>query len=127
MNEWYNELNRPLLAPPDWVFGPVWSILYVMIALSIILFIKKHKAQHALGIYFLITAHLISNFIWTWIFFGLKSPGLALGDIIFMDISLIIIIRYFWRQCRISALLLLPYLVWIIFATYLNTAFFLIN
>ena len=126
MNEWYKELNKPFMSPPDWIFGPVWSILYIMIAVSIILFIKKNKRQQY-WIYFLITAHLISNFIWTLIFFGLKSPGLALVDIIFMDISLIVIIRYFWRECRISALLLLPYLAWILFATYLNAAFFIIN
>jgi len=127
MNEWYEGLQRPRLTPPDWVFGPVWTILYVMIAISIFLFLRKYKSETGYGIYVLIVLHLISNFAWTGIFFGLKSPGLALIDILFLDISLVLIVWCFWQTNRMASILLWPYLMWVLFATYLNASFYLLN
>ena len=127
MNNWYATLQRPYLTPPDWIFTPVWIILYIMIAISIILFLRKHRRENRYGIYLLIVLHLISNFAWTGIFFGLKSPGLALIDILFIDISLIFMTWCFWKTDMISSILLWPYLIWVLFATYLNTAFYVLN
>jgi len=127
MNEWYSTIQRPRFTPPDWVFGPVWTILYVMIAISIFLFLKKYKREHGYGIYVLIVFHLVSNFLWTSIFFGLKAPGLALIDILFLDISLVTIVFCFWRTYKLSSILLWPYLVWTLFATYLNASFYILN
>ena len=127
MNEWYETLQRPRLTPPDWVFGPVWTILYVMIAISIFLFLKKYKRENGYGIYVLIVFHLITNIFWTSIFFGLKAPGLALIDIFFLDISLILMVWRFWKTYRISSILLWPYLIWVLFATYLNASFYVLN
>ncbi|MHC4872544.1 MAG: TspO/MBR family protein [Planctomycetota bacterium] len=123
---WYQTLNRPPLTPPNWIFGPVWTILYLMIAVSLILFLKNYKEKKK-GLHVLIGLHLISNFIWTSLFFGLQSPGLALIDIIFLDVSLIIIILKFLKLYKPSAYLLCPYLVWVLFATYLNVGFLYLN
>ena len=127
MNEWYETLQRPRFTPPDWVFGPVWTILYIMIAISIFLFLKKYKSENGYGIYVLIILHLISNVSWTGIFFGLKSPGLALLDILFLVISLLLIVWIFWHTSRSSSILLWPYLMWVLFATYLNASFYVMN
>ena len=127
MNTWYETLQRPRLTPPDWVFGPVWTVLYVMIAVSIFLFIRKYKSENGYGIYVLIILHLIFNFLWTGVFFGLKAPGLALIDIILLDISLVFMIRYFWQTDVVSSILLWPYLIWVMFATYLNASFYILN
>ena len=127
MNEWYETLQRPKFTPPDWVFGPVWTILYIMIAISLFLFLRKYKSENGYGIYVLIVLHLVSNISWTSIFFGLKSPGLALIDILFLDISLLLMVLFFWRTYNISSILLWPYLVWSLFATYLNASFYVLN
>lgn len=127
MNDWYESLQRPALTPPNWVFGPVWTVLYIMIAVSIFLFVKNHKTGNGFWIYFLIAFHLVSNFSWTALFFRLQSPGLALIDIIVLDLSLILIIYYFWQTNKIASILLLPYLLWVIFATYLNFSFYILN
>lgn len=127
MNEWYETLQRPRLTPPEWVFGPVWTILYVMIAISIFLFLKKYKRENGYGIYILIVFHLVTNTAWTSIFFGLKAPGLALIDILFLDISLIMMVWCFWKTGRLASILLWPYLLWVLFATYLNAAFYMLN
>jgi tryptophan-rich sensory protein len=127
MNDWYESLQRPALTPPNWVFGPVWAVLYIMIAVSIFLFIKNHKTGAGFGIYVLIAFHLIANFSWTALFFRLQSPILALIDIFFLDISLVLIIYCFWKARRIASILLWPYLLWVLFATYLNFAFYVLN
>ena len=127
MNEWYETLQRPKFTPPDWVFGPVWTILYIMIAISLFLFLRKYKSENGYGIYVLIVLHVISNISWTIIFFGLKSPGLALIDILFLDISLLLMVLFFWRTYDISSILLWPYLIWALFATYLNASFYVLN
>ena len=127
MNDWYDGLQRPVLTPPNWIFGPVWTVLYIMIALSILLFLKNHKAGSGPGIYFLIALHLITNFSWTALFFRMQSPGLALIDIVILDVSLLIMIYYFWQTNRIASFLLWPYLLWVLFATYLNFSFYILN
>ena len=127
MNDWYESLQRPSLTPPNWIFGPVWTVLYIMIALSLFLFMKNHKTGTGFGIYVLIALHLIANFSWTALFFRLQSPGLALIDIVFLDFSLIFIIYYFWQMNRIASILLWPYLLWVLFATYLNFSFYILN
>ena len=127
MNDWYENLQRPALTPPNWIFGPVWTVLYIMIAVSIFLFVKNHKTGTGFGIYFLIALNLIANFSWTALFFRLQSPGLALIDIVVLDISLILMIYYFWQTNRIASTLLWPYLLWVLFATYLNFSFYVLN
>jgi len=127
MNAWYATLNRPPLTPPNWVFGPVWTILYLMIAAALFLFYRDERDRVPMRINALIGAHLASNLAWTPLFFGRQNPAAALADILFLVVTLIAIIAHFWRKHPVSALLLIPYLAWVTFATYLNTGFWLLN
>ncbi len=127
MNGWYETLQRPVLTPPDWVFTPVWTTLYVMIAVSLFLFLRGYRREQGYGIYVLIVIHLITNFAWTGIFFGLQAPGWAFLDILVLDITLIVMVWFFRHTSRISSILLWPYLLWVLFATYLNAAFYVLN
>ena len=125
---WYSALNKPFFSPPNWVFGPVWTLLYTLMGISLYLIIKKGWNNKKVIIprnYFL--GQLFLNFIWTPIFFGLKSPDLAIIVIIGMWILTIRTIRKFYPLSKISAYLLIPYLIWISFATALNFAIVILN
>jgi benzodiazapine receptor len=127
MNAWYEGLKKPPLTPPNWIFGPVWTIIYLMIASSLYLYLRTKPKQHSEATVILLVIHLMSNFIWTALFFRLKSPLLALFDIFVLDLSLAVLIFLFQKTNRTAAALLLPYGLWVGFATYLNLGFFLLN
>ncbi len=123
---WYENLTRPFLSPPKWLFTPVWGILYLTIFISFILyFLKKDKNKRKGYIYFSI--QIILNFLWTPAFFGAKNILFALIIIILLDIFLILTIKNFYPTSKIASLLLIPYLIWTIFATYLNFSYFILN
>lgn len=122
---WYANLPKPLLMPPNWLFAPVWFILYLMIFLSLLIYTTT-KTRHSkiLGyIYFII--QMLLNIIWSPIFFLMKNVGLALLVIIFLDIFVYLTIIKFYEVSKISAKILYPYFLWILFATYLNAAIFI--
>lgn len=120
---WYASLNRPIFSPPNWVFGPVWTILYTLIGITLYkIWIKNKKGS--LNLFFF---HLFLNAIWSPIFFGLHNLILAFLVIILMDISLIIIIKKFYKIDKIAAYLLILYLLWISFASVLNFSFWQLN
>ena len=123
---WYENLTRPFLSPPRWVFAPVWGFLYLTIFISFILyFLKKDKNKRKGYIYFSI--QIILNFLWTPAFFGAKNILLALIIIILLDIFLILTIKNFYPVSKIASILLIPYLIWTLFATYLNFSYFILN
>jgi tryptophan-rich sensory protein len=125
LNSWYQQLEKPPLTPPGWVFGPVWTVLYILILISIVLWVRsKGKAYPALTSAILVV-HLAANFVWTPLFFGMQSPLLAFIDILLLDATLIILIYLFRKSSLSAAYLLLPYLAWVSFATYLNLMFVL--
>jgi tryptophan-rich sensory protein len=127
MNDWYRTLQRPPLTPPDWVFGPAWTVLYALIALSIILYIRAPKSGPVTTVYLVLGVHLASNFVWSYLFFGLHSPLAALVDIAVLDLTLVWLITAFWGVSGLAAGLLIPYLLWVSFATYLNLMFWKLN
>ncbi len=127
MNTWYETLNRPPLTPPNWIFSPVWTILYATIAISIYLYYRSPNKPGIGLTTAIIGFHLITNFSWTFLFFGLRSPGWALFDIVALDISLLVLIRRFRRARPLAGGLLIPYLLWVLFATYLNYGFYRLN
>jgi tryptophan-rich sensory protein len=98
-----------------------------MIAISLILYVKQTRQNPVYWAYAAILLHLITNFAWTKIFFGLQRPGLALIDIVLLDITLVLLIVHFWQAARLSSVLLWPYLAWVLFATYLNAGFYFLN
>jgi len=127
MNSWYQELTRPYLTPPNWVFGPAWTVLYIMIAVSIIMYYSTSGKQQVLLTTIILVVHLVANFAWTPIFFGLQNPLFALLDIIVLDVTLLALIYLFWQANPFAAVLLIPYLCWVSFATYLNAGFYWLN
>jgi benzodiazapine receptor len=127
MNSWYSTLNSPPLTPPNWIFSPVWTVLYVTIAVSIFTYYRSPSKQHVVLTTAVLSIHLLANFVWTYLFFGLQSPGAALADIIVLDLSLLFLIPWFWSANSFSGAILIPYMLWISFATYLNYGFYRLN
>jgi len=127
MNDWYQELARPFGTPPNWVFGPVWTTLYVMIAVSIAIYLRNRPVHAGHSVTALLIVHIVSNLIWTPLFFRLQSIALALVDIVILDITLVFLIVAFWKVSKPASILLWPYMLWVTYATYLNVAFLILN
>lgn len=124
---WYYNLNHPPLTPPAWVFQPAWAFLYTTIFVAFILYaFKKTIKVKALG-FALFFIQLLVNFCWTPAFFIMHNTGLALVILVLLDILVIWTIVEFYKVSKTSALLLLPYALWILFATYLNAGFHILN
>ena len=121
---WYASLQKPFFNPPNWIFGPVWTALYLMIA-----FVGWRVWQHEDGAVLkrLWGAQLCLNFLWSPVFFAAQMPGLALGVITCLMLVLLLFVRTTWRQDRLSAMLFVPYGVWVGFASTLNGAIFYLN
>ncbi len=116
---WYVYLNKSSFSPPNWLFGPVWLILYLMMGVSLYLnwISKKKQAKTNVRLFFI---HLFFNLIWTPVFFGAKDTLLALYIIIMIWLFIVTMIFKFWKINKVSSLLLVPYLLWVSFATVLN-------
>ncbi len=126
---WFQSLARPPLVPPYRVFGPVWAALNVMLGVSAWMVWRRievgaHRKRRALRIW---GWQLLANAAWPAAFFGLASPGLGLGVIAILWGTIAATIRAFWPLQRGAALLLVPYFVWVGFATYLNLGFWWLN
>jgi translocator protein len=122
--EWYPTLNKPDWRPPNWLFGPVWTVLYVMIAVAGWLVWKQGRASAAMAMW---AVQLALNFAWSFSFFGAQSPGLGLINIVAMWIAIVATIYLFWARSRLAALLFVPYLCWVSFATALNYSIYMLN
>ncbi|WP_033344450.1 TspO/MBR family protein [Catenuloplanes japonicus] len=120
----YNSLAQPSWAPPTWLFGPVWTVLYAMIALSGWLVWRRTGWTPALTVF---AGHLVLNAIWTPIFFGAGRYGLALADIVALWLAIATLIVLFRPVSRPATLLLTPYLLWVTYATALNAAIWHLN
>jgi len=125
---WYVTLNKPSFSPPNWIFGPVWTILYLMMGVSLYLVwmkgLKNKKVRVALRFF---AIQLLLNFLWSVLFFGAHSPLLALIDISLLLYTIIIVIAKFNKISKPASYLLLPYLFWVSFATLLNFFIFILN
>jgi tryptophan-rich sensory protein len=125
--DWYMYLNKPLFAPPNWLFGPAWALLYFLMGVAIyrIWIMKPSKKTKEAINYFI--AQLSLNFIWTPIFFGLRSPVIGLAVIISMWFMILFTIKKFLSVDKLAGYLLFPYLAWVTFATMLNAAIVILN
>ncbi|MGE3800462.1 MAG: TspO/MBR family protein [Candidatus Kapaibacterium sp.] len=126
--EWYQSLAKPALNPPGWVFGPVWTVLYIMMALAAWLVWRTKGEERpqkiAIGLFIL---QLIANALWSWFFFGLNDLALALVDILVMNALIIATIFAFARVNKTASMMMVPYWLWVSFATYLNWAILGLN
>lgn len=118
---WYATLNKPIFSPPNWVFGPVWTVLYVFMGISLYLVWQKKNVPSIFWI------QLILNAAWSIIFFGWHNPLLALVDIVVLWIAIILTIKAFYKINKLAANLLIPYLLWVSFAIILNLFIVLLN
>ena len=121
---WYAGLNKPAFNPPNWVFGPVWTILYVLIAIAGWRVFSSAGGGTALAVWI---AALALNFLWSPMFFGLRRPALALAIVVGLLVAIVAFIVLSWPVDRVAALLFLPYAVWVAFATTLNAAIVRLN
>lgn len=125
---WYTFLIKPPFAPPNWIFGPVWTLLYALMGVSFYciwqLGWKKKKVRVA-GYYF--GAQLAVNFLWSISFFGLRSPLLGLVNIVVLLALIILTMKHFYPLSKVAFYLLIPYLLWVSFATFLNGAIVVLN
>lgn len=128
IENWYVFLNKPSFNPPNWVFMPVWTVLYFMMGTSAFLVYQKMEsnslAKTSLIVFFI---HLIFNLTWTLAFFGLRNPFLAFVNIIVLLIFIVVLIFLFYKIDKIASFLLIPYLLWVSFATILNFSIWKIN
>ena len=128
LNNWFANLNKPLFNPPNWIFGPVWTTLYVLMGIAAFLVWLKgldNKLVRLALVLFVIQIAL--NALWSPLFFGLRSPLLGLIDIIFLLSAIVLTIIYFFKISLSAGLLLIPYLAWVSFAALLNTTIYLLN
>ncbi len=125
---WYANLRKPFFGPPNWIFAPVWITLYALMGLAAFLVwrggLNRSGVKKALLIFLV---QLALNSFWTIIFFGLKSPGWALMEIIILWFAVFWTIKEFGKLSRPAAYLLLPYISWITFAAYLNLSVWFLN
>ena len=124
---WYAALNKPFFNPPSWIFGPVWTVLYVAMAFAawrVWLAPGSTARSAALGWFF---AQLFLNALWSPVFFGMESPGIALVIILALLAALSMTVRSFFAVDRIAAWIMMPYLAWIAFASLLNAAIVQMN
>lgn len=125
---WYDTLAKPPLNPPNWVFGPAWTTLYILMGYSFYRILRLEPAtpgrRAAIGVFF---AQLVLNAAWSFAFFAARSPALGLIVILPMEALLIATIALFWRIDRIAGLALAPTAFWVAFATYLNAGIFVLN
>ena len=125
---WYQTLNKPLFSPPNFVFGPVWTILYALMGISIFLVLeKKIKVKERNNLIYLFSLQLLLNFLWSVIFFYFHFPFVAFLEILFLWGSILLLIIKFWRYSKPASVLLIPYLLWVSFASLLNFSIFLLN
>lgn len=128
ISTWYVYLNKPSFSPPNWVFGPVWTTLYLLMGISAYVVWKKglknKKVKIAL-LYFL--TQLLFNFLWSIFFFGLHLPLFGFIDIIALLVSIVLTMIKFNKISKIAMYLLIPYILWVSFATLLNLAIVLLN
>jgi tryptophan-rich sensory protein len=121
---WYAALQKPFFNPPNWLFGPVWTILFALMGISLYLVWEKGLTKKAI-IFFGI--QLILNLAWSILFFGLHSPMLAFAEIIFLWIAIAATILEFKKVSQKAAWLLIPYILWVSFAAILNFAVWALN
>jgi translocator protein len=125
---WYAQLNKPSFTPPGWLFGPVWTLLYVLMGIALYLVWRQGLAKKGVKSAFaLFLVQLALNVLWSYAFFGAESPLAGLAVIVLLWTAIVATITYFAPISRGAALLLVPYILWVSFAEILNAKLYLLN
>lgn len=125
---WYAGLIKPPLTPPNWLFGPVWTTLYILMGISLYLVVRegtdKQPVRQCVMVF---SAQLVVNILWSFAFFGFHSPSYGLVMILTLIVLILATIYFFYRVSRTAAILLVPYIAWVCIATYLNVMILVLN
>jgi translocator protein len=124
---WYATISKPVFNPPNWIFGPVWTLLYILMGIALYLIWRLPASAYRSNAFWLFFIQLFLNFIWSFLFFYFHKVGLALIDIITLWIFIILTIISFSRLDKKAAWLLVPYICWVSFASILNGAIYYLN
>ena len=125
---WYPTLIKPFFNPPAWIFGPVWTVLYIMMGVAAFLVWRQGFATEGVKLALTLFAVQLSlNGLWSILFFGMQAPGWALIEIGALWLAIIVTIVLFWRVSPTAGILLLPYWAWVSFATVLNASLWWLN
>jgi tryptophan-rich sensory protein len=128
VRDWYPELTKPWFNPPAWVFGPVWTVLYLLMGVAAYLVWRKGIEQPGVKLALLLfLAQLALNAAWSFLFFGMRKPGLAFAEILLLWLLIAATLVAFYARSRVAGLLLVPYLGWVGFAAFLNHALWRLN
>ncbi len=124
---WYYSLNKSPLTPPAWVFSAAWTVLYIMIALSLFFYVKNGLKQEKVIPLIVFSIQIILNLLWTPVFFDSHSIKMAFVIILLLIVFVAANIILFYKTSKTAALLLVPYFLWLIFAAYLNFEIIILN
>jgi translocator protein len=126
VSTWYVTLNKPFFNPPHWLFGPVWITLYLLMGISLYL-IWNNDGKDSKSALIVFSIQLGLNTLWSLLFFGLKNPLLAFIEIILLWLFIVLTILFFYQKSKTASFLLIPYLLWVSFASVLNFSIFYLN
>lgn len=124
---WYPTLVKPPLNPPDWVFGPVWTTLYVLMGVAVWLVWRRRRETEVSRALALFAVQLVLNVVWSGLFFTLRNPGAALVEVAVLWATILATLAAFRRIAPTAGLLMAPYAAWVTFATYLNAGLWWLN
>jgi tryptophan-rich sensory protein len=124
---WYASLNRPSFSPPNWVFGPVWTSLYILLGISFFLIWKEKASKERDLAIKVFLVQMLLNFAWSFLFFYFNLIGAALIEIILLWTSIAAMIYLFYKIKPVAAYMNIPYLLWVSFATILNAGYYFLN
>jgi tryptophan-rich sensory protein len=127
VDTWYRTLAKPSWNPPDWVFGPVWTVLYLLMGVAAWLVWRRSGWRDARFALLLFAVQLLLNTVWSGLFFAARAPGLAFAEILLLWMAIAATIAAFFRHSRTAAALMVPYLAWSTFAAVLNFVIWRLN
>ena len=125
--EWFATLKKPSFNPPNWVFGPVWTTLYILMGFSLYLIWKEDVSKRRNLALVVFLFQLVLNFCWSFIFFYFNMIGFALVEIILLWICIVVMLVLFYKIKPVAAFINIPYLLWVTFATILNASYYFLN
>ena len=128
VSSWYAGIKKPSFNPPNWIFGPVWIFLFLLMGVSLYLVWRAGWQQKEVKVAIIVfSAQLVLNIVWSLLFFGLKSPLAAFVEIIILWLAILLTIVKFCKISPVAGLLLLPYIFWVTFAAFLNFSIWRLN
>ena len=125
--DWYKNIKKPSFNPPNWIFGPVWTLLFTLMGISLYLVWTSPSSKIRLIALILFGIQFLFNVAWSYLFFGINKPGLAFTEILILLGFIIATTIYFFRVNKISGYLLIPYILWVSFASILNYSIWKLN